>query len=265
MAGVDFRPCMLALVLPFAVAESEPDGMSPADGLRCLGESSDLRLGAGLRLARSPDALLDVIFLARGTDDPDAGTTATARQWILRLSDERYPEREKASEFLHGMGVGARVALEEMEQNPDPEIRMRVAFLQSALKSQPALKDLDYGKVLQGIEKIVAGIKEDAALKKLAEGAIRRMGTPTVHDREAWLLRPVFREVVKRDFEGAASLVLEALEGPTSRLWSCGGPNASMPCCITRRRSMETRRLRRVTGRPCWGSRGRARCRKVPA
>ncbi len=169
-------------------------------------------------LGENPERFLDVIFITEEADQPDPDALDTARGWIPKLGDETYARREEAFAFLARMETAARPSLEEAAAHEDPEIRSRAERLLARLADRPRLKDLDYGNVVRSVTTIVARTKDDAMLEALVAGGLERMGQPTAHGREAWLLKPVLREMVKRGGGRSRELMQRALQSPDPNL-----------------------------------------------
>lgn len=202
-------PLLLLLVLgaPRAGAES-PD---PARMLRRMAAGGPPRDAVCRQLADRPFRLLDLIFAPPETDAPDPDKLRVARQWIPLLGAERYPDRVRAEQALREAGPGVRPALKEARTSPSPEIRLRSQALIEGFADHPELAALDYAAVREGVATVAAGIEADALLETLTERACRRLGTPTVHGQERWLMRPFFAELLRRESPRAATILREAL------------------------------------------------------
>jgi hypothetical protein len=190
----------------------------PQEMLRHLAENGRHSFDDLAGLAGRPELLLDLIFLPRGIDAPDPQVVAEARESIPRLGVESYAERERASRELRGLGTAASEVLKDGLESRDPEIRYRCGRLLGELSGRKPLADLDYGNVQQGIGRIVAQVKRGEVLVALAEGGLQRMGPPTVHGREAYLLKPVFAALAKSGEAAAPGIVTAALTGASDEL-----------------------------------------------
>lgn len=202
----------MILVLPLAAAERDGDGL-PQEILRSLSDHDHRGLGGFRELAADPEALLDVIFVPEGADAPDPGILELARELVPRLGDDAYPVRERADAELKELGTTVSGVLKEALDDPDPEIRHRCRRLLGELAGRKQLADLDYVNIQAGIERIIGEVEDPAVLLALAKGALKRMGDPTVHGREAFLLKPVFAGLAKREL--GPSVIESALTGPS--------------------------------------------------
>lgn len=214
---MNLRACLILLVLPVIAADQEEKPL-PHEILRGLAEQDGRGFGGFRGLAADPETLLDVIFVPQGTEAPDPGMVKAARERIPRLGDESYAEREKASAWLRDLGTPVSGVLKEALADPDPEVRFRCAKLLGVLSGRKQLADLDYGNVQFAIERIVREMEDPALLVAVVEGALQRIGRPTVHGQEALLMKPVFAELAKRHHEASVPAVTAALTGESREL-----------------------------------------------
>jgi hypothetical protein len=216
MTGKSVALLTIAALLPLThlSAASPAPPAQPAELLRFLASGVVPWDPIGSNLVVKPEALLDAIFLPQGNDTPTEESQRLALFWISRLNDENFHARQEASARLLDLGTAAIPAVKQAILSPDPEVRHRARTAFDLLQSKPMLADLNYSQVRQSVTSISSAIAETETLESIITSILRRLGPPTIHNRETWILQPFFRELVKRNTPRSPQLISKALAHP---------------------------------------------------